>query len=526
VQGALGALADGAAAGGCDEALDWQCVREFLAERLAEPDPRQRFLGGGVSFCGMVPLRAIPFRVIALLGMDDAAFPRREPATGINRLEQDLRQARRPGDRSVRDDDRYLFLQVLTSAADVLHLSWVGRDARTGKRREPSALVGELLRSVRRDYVEDPAGLVVSHPLQPFARAAFDGSRDGVFTYRGEWRHAASSGRSARARPFVPASDPLVSRAGPGRIGLQELIEFWRNPSRAFLRGTLHLQVDETDAGAEDEDALVLDGLGRSHLARSLVAHGLATGKPLPGEPDGAARVRFQLPVGLAGRDAWQSALRCAAPVVARVAEWASRSHPLPPVAFELALPGGWILDCALPQPCREGLLHWSASRLQGRNWLQPWIEHLALCAWPGRRPAGMAEDAGCLRIGWSDGELEVVTVPPIEPAAAREELEALLQGWLEGQAAPLPFFPRAAWSHALALAHNPDAEETDAGAARAARSEYENERGYSESKDPWIALAFRDRDPLGDALLAARFRQESMRVFGTLARLVHGGAP
>ncbi len=121
VRGAIAALADGAAAGSCDEALDWQCVREFLAERLAEPDPRQRFLGGGVSFCGMVPLRAIPFRVIALLGMDDAAFPRREPANGINRLEQDLRQARRPGDRSVRDDDRYLFLQVLTSAADALH---------------------------------------------------------------------------------------------------------------------------------------------------------------------------------------------------------------------------------------------------------------------------------------------------------------------------------------------------------------------------------------------------------------------
>ena len=526
VRGALAALADGAAAGSCDEALDWQCVREFLAERLAEPDPRQRFLGGGVSFCGMVPLRAIPFRVIALLGMDDAAFPRREPANGINRLEQDLRQARRPGDRSVRDDDRYLFLQVLTSAADALHLSWVGRDARTGKRREPSALVGELLRTVRRDYVADAAGLVVAHPLQPFARVTFDGSRAGVFTYRNEWRQAAGSGRSALARPFVPASGLPVPPAGARRLGLQELVEFWRNPSKAFLRGTLHLQVDQVDAGAEDEDALVLDGLGRSRLARSLVEHGLASGNPLPAEPDAAARVRFQLPVGLAGREAWQSAVQCAAPVVARVAGWMSRSHPLAPAAFELTLPGGWILDCALPRPCREGLLHWSASRLQGRNWLQPWIEHLALCAWPGRRQAGIADDAGCLRIGWREGEVEVVTLPCMDPADAREELEALLQGWQEGQAAPLPFFPRAAWSHALVLARNPEAEETDPAALKAARGEYEeSERSFGESQDPWIALAFRDRDPLSDGELAARFRQQAMRVFGTLARLVQAGA-
>jgi exodeoxyribonuclease V gamma subunit len=113
-----------------------------------------------------------------------------------------------------------------------------------------------------------------------------------------------------------------------------------------------------------------------------------------------------------------------------------------------------------------------------------------------------------------------------MDPADARDELEALLQGWQEGQAAPLPFFPRAAWSHALVLARNPEAEETDPAALKAARGEYEeSERSFGESQDPWIALAFRDRDPLSDGELAARFRQQAMRVFGTLARLVQAGA-
>ena len=72
----------------------------------------------------MVPMRLLPFRAICLLGMNDGEFPRRDPAAGLNRLTRELgSDQRRRGDRSTRDDDRYLFLQLFSAAQDVFYLS-------------------------------------------------------------------------------------------------------------------------------------------------------------------------------------------------------------------------------------------------------------------------------------------------------------------------------------------------------------------------------------------------------------------
>jgi exodeoxyribonuclease V gamma subunit len=57
----------------------------------------------------------------------------------LNRLTAELgTDKRRHGDRSTRDDDRYLFLQLFSAAQDVFYLSWLGADPRDGSTREPS----------------------------------------------------------------------------------------------------------------------------------------------------------------------------------------------------------------------------------------------------------------------------------------------------------------------------------------------------------------------------------------------------
>jgi hypothetical protein len=44
---------------------------------LDEPALNQRFRAGGVTFCTCMPMRAIPFEVVCLLGMNDGDYPRR-----------------------------------------------------------------------------------------------------------------------------------------------------------------------------------------------------------------------------------------------------------------------------------------------------------------------------------------------------------------------------------------------------------------------------------------------------------------
>ncbi|MET0224961.1 MAG: exodeoxyribonuclease V subunit gamma, partial [Dokdonella sp.] len=157
VLGELQAFRRAAAEAGVAHAIPAEVVRAHFQARLREADTRQAFLAGGVSFCRMVPMRLIPFRVICLLGLNDGDYPRREAPSTLNRLVAALDQPkqRRRGDRSVRDDDRFLFLQLLTAAERVFYLSYIGRNAGDGTAREPSVLVSELLDAASRAF-DDP----------------------------------------------------------------------------------------------------------------------------------------------------------------------------------------------------------------------------------------------------------------------------------------------------------------------------------------------------------------------------------
>ena len=133
-----------------------EVVRAHFADLLSQADTRAPLLTGGISVGRMVPMRLLPFRVICLLGMNDGDFPRRDPAAGLNKLTAELHAGRRlPGDRSTREDDRFLFLQLFAAAQDVFYLSYLGNDPRDGSVREPSVLVSELLDGAAR-YHADP----------------------------------------------------------------------------------------------------------------------------------------------------------------------------------------------------------------------------------------------------------------------------------------------------------------------------------------------------------------------------------
>jgi exodeoxyribonuclease V gamma subunit len=152
------------------EAVPLAVLREAWLGLMDEPTLNHQFVSGGVTFCTLMPMRAVPFRVVCLLGMNDGDFPRRAPRR--------LRPAgaagmARPGDRSRRDDDRYLMLEAVLAARDKLYISWVGRNVRDNSEQPPSVLVSQL-----RDYLVRAgrcAGtLTTEHALQPFSRRYFE----------------------------------------------------------------------------------------------------------------------------------------------------------------------------------------------------------------------------------------------------------------------------------------------------------------------------------------------------------------
>ena len=61
--------------------------------------------------------------------MNDRLFPRRN-----RRPSFDLSGDRKPGDRSTREDDRYLFLESIWCARDSLYLSYLGQSIRQAEK--------------------------------------------------------------------------------------------------------------------------------------------------------------------------------------------------------------------------------------------------------------------------------------------------------------------------------------------------------------------------------------------------------
>jgi exodeoxyribonuclease V gamma subunit len=108
-----------------------------------------QYLVDGVVVSTFLPMRAIPFKVIFIVGLGEKQFPAADPESRL-----DLRLAnRRAGDVRPREQDKYMFLETLLSAREKLYLSYVSRDELTGGRLEPSSVLLELRQMLERGYV-------------------------------------------------------------------------------------------------------------------------------------------------------------------------------------------------------------------------------------------------------------------------------------------------------------------------------------------------------------------------------------
>ena len=217
--GEIDAFGRAAAEAGLADTLPADVVRAHFAARFADADARQPFLAGGVTFCRMVPMRLIPFRVICLLGLNDRDYPRQEPSPVLNRLAAALDKPgqRRRGDRSVRDDDRFLFLQLVSAAERVLLSRAISAAMRStaprASRRSSYRSCSTRPRRISTIPPKRGERLVLHHPLQPFGRAADTDARrvrfdpawsDALATAPAAQRDAAVRAVAAAARSRTP----------------------------------------------------------------------------------------------------------------------------------------------------------------------------------------------------------------------------------------------------------------------------------------------------------------------------------
>ncbi|MDS4040530.1 MAG: exodeoxyribonuclease V subunit gamma [Candidatus Competibacter sp.] len=441
-----------------------------------------RFPGGGVTCCAMVPMRGIPFSVVCLIGMNDDAYPRpRRP------VDFDLMATRfRRGDRSRRQDDRYLFLETLLSARRCFYLSYVGQNIRDNSVLPPSVLVGELLDAVDRGFLRVGGGraseqLVTRHPLQAFSRRYFNGN-ERLFGYAREWveasRHAGRGDRNATPLLTVELPEPEPALR---TVTLEDLARFFTNPARWLLRERLGIRPDEGEETLEIREPFVLDGLGSHQLVgRMLQLH--REGRPAE-EIETVMRAAGALPHGQVGECVFAGARERVARFAGKLGRVLPRRE-VEPMVVDLAL-GEFRLTGRLTGLTPAGWVGYRLATIKANDYLNLWLRHLVANA---AAPEGVA-----LQSHWVAEDKDVLLDPAEDP---ERQIRALLELYWRGMRRLLHFFPKSALAYVERLRKDRDGDK----ALRAARTEWEgseHRESRPEREDAYYQLAFRDTDPL-----------------------------
>ncbi|MDU0355265.1 exodeoxyribonuclease V subunit gamma [Paraglaciecola aquimarina] len=217
-----------------------------LEKNIQEKGVGQRFLAGYVNFCTLMPMRSIPFKMVCLLGMNDTDYPRQSVPMGFDLMR--LAPVKR-GDRSRRLDDRYLFLEALLSAREQLYLSYQGFSQKDNSALSPSILLSELLEYCQQGFALQGelaldaeqteqnllSHLLVSHKLHAFELAYFDDSHSHLISFNPAIAKIAQQTLQKVETPSFFEQEEQQDNQVNTRIDLDELIEFYLNPAKAFL---------------------------------------------------------------------------------------------------------------------------------------------------------------------------------------------------------------------------------------------------------------------------------------------------
>lgn len=241
-------------------------ARELMRAKLGQLDDRPEG-GGGIRVSTAMPMRAVPFRAVFVMGLAEGLFPATDRVDAL-----DLRQRegnRRGSDLGRAEQDRYLFLEQILSARDALRLSYPSADSVTGDARPRASVLEELL-EIMDAMTGDGRACIEEHPLRRFDAAYFTPGATLKSLTPGAAAEALAltSGEAAELPPIPPPLPP----SGPVRITLDQLHAWLMEPAEGLAKLRLGLRDEDEDEAAVDQELLAPEALSASILERRVLS--------------------------------------------------------------------------------------------------------------------------------------------------------------------------------------------------------------------------------------------------------------
>ena len=420
--------------------LEPAVVGAVLQERLSLDSGRFGHRSGALTISALEPMRAIPHRVLILMGLDAGVFPRQGQRPGFHLMEA----GRRLGDPNPADQDRYALLEALLSARDTLLVTWSCRDERTGVGRPPAAPVQQWLQWLQSTLpAHEAEAIQVWHEPNPLAKDNFQP--------QGERPPASCDRRLLEACRHLEAGLPPtaqgLARALPPILGgdlataedpFEELRAWLMEPQKVWLR-ELGMVARERRDEVDDLEPLELEELDRAALLREALAEGPLQGFALREGEGWLSRHR--------GEGRFPPAQGAALEAAKLQKRWLSLEAVLEPLGEERAVSLQWGPWSGCATLRGDALVLVRPSRDRAAQRLDLWLQ-LQLAA------AALGEGAprwGLLIARGSEEKKDSfsiqLTFQAPEPAAGGHELTRLWQLRQDWRAACWPVPPETGWS-------------------------------------------------------------------------------
>ena len=470
--------------------LNLMVIKSYLSNALERESASTGFILGGVTFCAMLPMRSIPFKAICLLGMNSDAFPRDSKAVSFDLMASHPRL----GDRSRRDDDKYLFLEALISAREKLYISYIGQSIQDNTRLVPSVLVSELV-----DYIEDRFGvdatdLIQYHPLQAFSHAYFSESST-FFSFSRENFEAVAQVKSA---------DRLSSNQSVGisippdewlQVDIDSLCRFFCNPIRFLLQRRLGIALEDEITLLDDYENFRLAHLHEYQLAEELLHH-YVKGRQ-PEDLKVAVQARGILPHGDIGQFEFKrmcSYIRQFADKM-KIYSQGLQAQQLS-IDYEL---GRFSINGMIPEIYGDTCVYARYTRFNPGDLIRVWIYHLIRSSTAPKTPAN----------SWYVARDTTIELLPLKDSESI--LLSLLDLFWQGLSDTIHFFPFVSHAYAKQVVQQAVKPEK---ALQAVQNKWNNDFGWSESENSYISLCFKNKNPLDD-----RFEDLAISVYGPILK-------
>lgn len=424
---------------GHDLLLDPAVVGAVLKERLTMDSGRFGHRSGALTISALEPMRAIPHRVLVLMGLDAGVFPRQGERPGFHLMET----ARRLGDPDPADQDRYALLEALLSARDTLLITWNCRDERTGVSQPPSAPVQQWLQWLQSLLPEgEAAALLVQHEPNPLAPANFQpqGRRPPASCDRRlleACRHL-EAGISLPAKGLANLVPPPREAVHPAGEDPWDDLRAWLMAPQAVWLQELGLRPREREDDVDDLEPLELEERERAALFREL----LAPAHPMPPPEEAEAWLRRHR-----GEGTFPPGQGAALEAHKLQERWESLAATLEPLGPERTLPlqwGAWE-GCPTLRGDAVVLVHPGRDRAAHRLdlWLQLQLAAAALKEAPPQRGVLIARGANQKKDIFAI-QLTFRAPTPGEAQAELSRLWQLRQAW-RSTCWPVP--PETGWA-------------------------------------------------------------------------------